>query len=82
MLDGFDASGVWGQIELRNEPLLKFARAQLRRELKSEARMRKQEEEEAAELRSGWAAHARAHHTRAALTVSTPWQARRRGRGG
>ena len=53
LLDGFDHDGIWGQIELRNEPLLKFARAQLRRELKTEAHLRKQEAEQANQLRNG-----------------------------
>ena len=55
LLDGFDHDGIWGQIELRNEPLLKFARAQLRRELKTEAYLRKQEAEQASQLRNGCA---------------------------
>ena len=43
MLDGFDMDGVWGQLELRNEPLLAYARSQTRREQKSEQGMRKEE---------------------------------------
>ena len=43
MLDGFDMDGVWGQLELRNEPLLAYARSQARREQKSEQGMRKEE---------------------------------------
>ena len=30
LLDGFDTDGVWGQLELRNEPLLAYVRSQAR----------------------------------------------------
>ena len=61
MLDGFDPDGVWGQIELRNEPLLQYARSQLRKEQKTEMRARKEEAEErtAARLPNGCAPRAR-----------------------